>query len=263
MNQNEQHAQLIALGPGPYFILIIWGQILGAQAVDVGRLADASAISAPTVRKYLAKLRAFGYALPAAGDRWQLSGNLAQLDFLAQNGVQGELAPVIDIEAQPVDAGEPVDKPVDKSAESVDKIPPDGGVEKKNFFSPIINNSIESLKDSFNPVNTNSGDEKNFFSPDEAPPGGDPPPEETPPDPHQETIQALADYGIRINARTRRLLGRITPADVRQVANSIREDPAHSLKETGWMVSILETRAEKNERTGAGRNYASWEAETA
>jgi len=107
--QQEQHGRMIALGPGCYFLLMIWTQILNSQPVDVGQLADATAISAPTVRKYLAKLRAFGYILPAAGDRWQLAGNQAQLDFLATDGESGTVVPVIDAQVEDI-PGEPGEK---------------------------------------------------------------------------------------------------------------------------------------------------------
>jgi hypothetical protein len=63
------------------------------------------------------------------------------------------------------------------------------------------------------------------------------------------------DVGIRENARTRHLLGRISPRDVRATAAKIRNDPCHDLSETGLMVAILEGVAERNERRGG---YESW-----
>ena len=50
---------------------------------------------------------------------------------------------------------------------------------------------------------------------------------------------ALMDVGITENARTRRLLGRITPRDVRSMAAKVRENPYFDLSETGLMVTIL------------------------
>jgi hypothetical protein len=70
-----------------------------------------------------------------------------------------------------------------------------------------------------------------------------------------ELGKTLIAVGIRENERTRRLLGRITPRDVRKMVAQIRDDPYHNLSETGLMVTILEGIAEKKQRQGG---YESW-----
>lgn len=99
MTKAELHSKMIALGPGPYFLIQIWLEILAGQAADVIRLANATAISKPTVRKYLSKLAALGYVVPAGAERWQLAGLVQQDGFIVE-GAAGTLAPVIDLPAE-------------------------------------------------------------------------------------------------------------------------------------------------------------------
>ena len=234
LNTQEKHGMMITLGPGCYFLMMVWIEILGSKPADVGQLADATAISTPTIRKYLAKLRALGYVLPA-GERWQLASNPLQLEFMGEDEQSGDVVPVIDAQAESVET-------VDKTAESVDKIDENGCSEKKNFFSPInIINKESLIKDS---INNNSG-EKNFF------------PDESENDDNQDTKQALIDCGIQINTRTRGLL-RLDPSDIRREWLKLRDYGRQH--ETGLLITILEGVASKNERMGAGRDYASWES---
>ncbi|MFC1996993.1 hypothetical protein ACFLXI_05220 [Chloroflexota bacterium] len=112
---------------------------------------------------------------------------------------------------------------------------------RNNSGSPIsIVNKV--LKDSNDSVNTNNECRNNS---DKSPQFSAFP----------EIGQALMDAGIRENARTRRLLGRISPRDVRTTVAKIRDDPLHDLSETGLMVTILEGVAQRNEHRGG---YESW-----
>lgn len=115
------------------------------------------------------------------------------------------------------------------------------GHNRNNSDSPIsiVN---KGFKDSLNSSNTNNGSRKNSDSSHEF-------------SDFPELGKALLDLGIRENARTRRLLGRITPRDVRAMVAKVRQDPYHDLNETGLMVTILEGVAQRSERRGG---YESW-----
>jgi hypothetical protein len=107
---------------------------------------------------------------------------------------------------------------------------------------PPISINNKAFKDSINNNNTNSeGGKKSLPVKDF--------------EDYPELGKALLAVGIRENERTRRLLSRITPRDVRKMAAQIRDDPYHDLSETGLMVTILEGIAEKKQRQGG---YESW-----
>jgi hypothetical protein len=240
MNTQQKHAEYIKLGPGCYFLIMIWIHILEAAQVDVKTLANATAISAPTIRKYLSKLQAFGYALPV-GQRWMLMGFDGQYELF---GIHKSIPQVIDGDLVDVDK---IPEIVDKSQNVVDK-------KKKNFFPPInIIKENSLIKQELN--NTNSSG-KNFF------PGQTQKDlqQETPIDPmleqHAEVVNALLDVGIQMNVRTKRLLGRIEPQDIRQEYNKLRDYGQH--KETGLLITILEGKANLKDRINPSQDYSKW-----
>jgi hypothetical protein len=195
----------------------------GEVPVNLAWLARNTGYTDKPVRQALAYLCEHGFVL-RAGRGWKIGGKSAQLLLSASD--QAEIA---EAEAASQGCADPADTPGGRDGKC-----------RKNSGQPII--IVEDLKESTDSENTNSERGKNSRIS-----GGfaDFP----------ELGQALMDVGIMENARTRGLLGRITPRDVRAMAAKIRDDPFHDLSETGLMVTILEGMAERNERRGG---YEGW-----
>jgi hypothetical protein len=88
-------------------------------------------------------------------------------------------------------------------------------------------------QESIDEINNNNSDH-----PGKKPASSELPPEKQPI--HQIVVRSLAEYGILINDRTRRLLGKITCDDIMSVANDL--EAQGKLKETGLFVIHLEQR---------------------
>ena len=66
--------------------------------------------------------------------------------------------------------------------------------------------------------------------------------------------------GIVENWRTIKLLNRVSVGDVREMRRRCASS-GHDLRDTGYMIRILEGMAEKNDRDGGiSLDYADWEA---
>jgi len=202
----------------PFCILMVLVST-GCGPISLIRLARISGFSEKSVRNALYVLFEFGFVIQTSVG-WVLIDRYRQLD--------------LDVVA---------DGDTDEMEFEVVNPPNSNGNYQigKNSLPPIsINNNA--FKDSTNYDNTNSEGGKNSI------------PEKDFMD-YPELGEALLAVGIRENERTRRLLGRITPRDVRKMAAQIRDDPYHDLSETGLMVTILEGIAEKKQRQGG---YESW-----
>jgi hypothetical protein len=202
----------------PFCILMVLVST-GCGPISLARLARISGYSEKPVRNALYALFEFGFVIQTSVG-WVLIDRDRQLDLeVLADGGTGEM-----------------------KFENINPPNSDGNCQiGRNSLPPIsINN--KAFKDSINYDNTNSEGgkkslpEKDFLD-------------------YPELGEALLAVGIRENERTRRLLGRITPRDVRKMAAQIRDDPYHDLNETGLMVTILEGIAEKKQRQGG---YESW-----
>lgn len=207
--------------------LSIWTALIfaGQRPVDQAWLARNTGYTDKPIKQALAYLAEHGF-VTRAGSGWIITAQTRQL----------LLHPV----------------PEDNHPEPIHPDPPDSnsdqdGPDRNNSDSPIsiIRKGFKNPDDS---MNTNSGDRKKSDNLQPTANGwrfSDFP----------DLSQALVDLGIMENARTRHLLGCITPRDVRVMAAKIRDDPFHDLSETGLMVTMLEATAQRNERRSG---YESW-----
>ena len=191
----------------------------GCGPISLARLARISGYSEKPVRNALYDLFEHGFVIQT-GDGWILVDRDQKLDLDVQSEFETH----------------------ESEHQKLDSSNSDGNCQIGKISLPPISINNKAFKDSFNNHNTNSEGGKNSL------------PVKNFAD-FPEIGQALLALGIRENERTRRLLGRITPRDVRKMAAQIRDDPYHDLSETGLMVTILEGIAEKKERQGG---YESW-----
>ena len=112
--------------------------------------------------------------------------------------------------------------------------------QSRNYSDSPININKKVLKDSRDLININKESRK-FSDSDEG--------------------RAMIDLGIVENWRTLKLLGRISAGDVMETRRRLQAI-GHDLRDTGYIVRVLEGMAEKNDHDGGARerNYADWAA---
>jgi len=216
--------------------LSVWMALVFARGVPVNQnwLARNTGYTDKPIHQALAYLFEHGFVTQVEAG-WIISEGNCLLTLAPSRSVEAEELDVEDLE-MPVEGSEFENIPVDRSNS-------DGGGHNRNNSDSPISIVNKGFKDSVNKTsNTNNADRKNSDSTGQF-------------SDFPELGKALLDLGIRENARTRRLLGRITPRDVRAVVAKVREDPYHDLNETGLMIAILEGVAQRNERRGG---YDSW-----